>query len=439
MPRVPKLKVEITADDKLSKSLNRAVRGASRALRGIGSAASFAAKSVGLIGAAGAGAAYGVYRLTRSYSESVDALDEQAQSIGMSAQALREWQGVAERNGISADQLANAFGKMNVTVAQARLGTGALAGLLKKASPALLAQVQATKDNEEAQALLFEAARMLNNEEERALLVTTAFGKSGRLLIPTIKQGADAIDAQRADVKRLRGELSGPAIEAASDFEDQISRLTQAGLGLRDAIGSDLVRAATPALKSLTEWLVDERGNVAAKIATEIKNIATSLAAVDWKGVAGTMTEAASGMVSMLRVAVDAAKLLRGDTSGFDARAGGMDIPRHAVPLPARQQVPLSDFEQRLSPTEQHYRQVQRVVDKTPGSFIMGGVPEAITQSVGMTGIMRALALAAAPTTGQITIKVEAAAGTAIRSVKDKINGPVDFALEAATGTSMRY
>jgi len=310
----------------------------------------------------------------------------------MSAQALLEWQGVAERNGIAADEMVAGLSKMNVAVSGVRNGTGKLTKTLKAHLPGVYAQIKAAKDNEEAQAILFRAIRAVPNEMDRAALASEAFGRSlGPKLLTLLESTDEELATARGRIRALRGEMTPDKLRAASDFNDQIEDVSDAFGGLRDAISLDLIKAAGPALSELTSWLTTERAGIAKEIASGIKEIATELARVDWKGVAGDMLNAAKEMASMLTTAIDAAKLLTGDVSvlGKGSREAGSQGVRPPRLENGRVIAPLSDAP----------RSAADLSDRYGGQ----GAPISILQqSGGVSGLIRVVVEAARGTGAEV-------------------------------------
>lgn len=418
-----------SADDRLTKSLRTIVGRGVRTIRGLATASKAAAIGVAGVGAAGGAAAYGVYKLTRSYSESIDALDEQATAIGMSAQALREWQGVAELNGVGADAMTSALSRMNIAVSGVHNGTGKLNKMLKEHLPLVYKQVKGAKTNEEAQAILFRAVRAVADETDQAALAAAIFGReAGPRLLNVIKKTDDELAAMRGEVTKLRGPLSKDAVQAASDFEDQLSKTKWAAEGLRDAIGSELVKAAMPALKELTAWLTDNRGEVAKEIAGSIKEIASELARVDWRGIGSTMLEAVKEAAKVMRGMLDIA-----ENAGYYVKNPGRILPDASYALDRLFVGPKPDTFPRLMPAVGVVPEYQQGFTLGPGTGVSTSpLPQA--SGPGISGIGRSLVRGALDTVSrsEVTVKVIGPA----EIVSTKTSGPTRLKAEDhSTGT----
>ncbi len=121
------------------------------------------------------------------------------------------------------------------------------------------------------------------------------FGRSFQKLVPLLKDGRAGLEAAADEADRLGVTLSTETGQQAEAFNDNLTRLQTAALGLSQAVASDLL----PDLVALTDEFVGS--------ATEGDKL---------RGVASDIADAFRGIGSVVGVAVDAFKVVSGTVRG---------------------------------------------------------------------------------------------------------------------------
>ena len=192
--------------------------------------------------------------VTFDLSTQGDELAKTSRRLGITAEAYQELTYAADMSGVSAETLTTSLEYMSKAVGQAQAGTGRLKSYLEKTNPALLAQVKAAQNSEEAFNLLAAAASDIKNPMEAAAFATAAFGGSGQEMLQLTSEGADGIAFLREEAQRYGNVMSTEVAEAAERFNDAQANVMQVVKGLALAIGGELLAPMADAMQGFAEW-----------------------------------------------------------------------------------------------------------------------------------------------------------------------------------------
>lgn len=148
--------------------------------------------------------------------EEADALNDQAEALGLSTKELQEWSYAADLGGSNADALVAAF---------KRIGAGASAkGLqelgIKTTDAANEARIATDVFEDAADALA-----KIDNPAERSAKAAAIFGKQYAVLMPLLNQGREGIAKLRAEFGELGGGFDDDFIKNAAEVKDETDRL----------------------------------------------------------------------------------------------------------------------------------------------------------------------------------------------------------------------
>ena len=191
----------LKAVDAAVASTNRSMRGLANSLGPVGAGLSKLGVA-GLAAAGGAVAAGGLFALTKRAAESANALLDQSRAIGISVEALQEWQFVAEQSGVAADQFSGLMLKLSKRLGDiTTTGSGPLVGFLQKFDESLLDALRSSTGFDQQLTLLINKLGQLTTAAERASFADALFSESGRTVGLVALQGAERIEELR---QRLR-------------------------------------------------------------------------------------------------------------------------------------------------------------------------------------------------------------------------------------------
>jgi len=231
------------------------------------------AKRLTFIGGAATAAAGGLYAMVNATAVAGDRIAKVSSQLGLSTDAYQELMFAADRSGVSQGVFNSSIGAFTKRLGEARVGTGGLTTFLKKFSPSLLKQMQATKTAEEGLMLLFSAMDKIEDPTMRAALASAAFSRAGIGMVNLTKNGTKEIEKLREQYRVLGGTISEDAAKASEDFIDAQTDMKLALTGVRNIIGGQLMPQVTALTRRFTEFVVQNRS----KISEFSKNFAREL------------------------------------------------------------------------------------------------------------------------------------------------------------------
>lgn len=202
-----------------------------RSMRGI---------SVGMA-AAGVGLALAM----KGQLNAADAAGEMAQQIGISVEDLTRLRHVAKMSGTSVSGMETGVRQLARAMAA---GSPAIKGLGVEVRDAN-GELRPTVDVMEDIAAKFAAMPDGAEKTARAMKI---FGKGGAEMIPILNQGKTGMQALMAEADRLGITISQETSDAASNFNDNLTRLKGTMGGLLNVI----VASLAPTLEKLSDWAV---------------------------------------------------------------------------------------------------------------------------------------------------------------------------------------
>lgn len=222
-----------------------------------------AAKKTALVSAAAVGAVAGVWKLGSDAATTGANLQDMADRLDISAEALQRYDYIALQSGVETEQLVKSIAK-----ARDAVGT-ALAGGTNTASKALqtlfgdLSKIPT--GTEEAFTAIIEKLSQVEDSTMQAYYANEIFGERlATNLIPLINNGADRL-AQLGEEFESIGYLSNEQVQSLADFDDELNIMKErlslaktelgiAMLPIMEQFADILSNVVVPAIKSLSEW-----------------------------------------------------------------------------------------------------------------------------------------------------------------------------------------
>lgn len=222
-----------------------------------------AAKKTALVSAAAVAAIAGIYKLGSDAATTGANLQDMADRLDISAEALQRYDYIALQSGVETEQLVKSIAK-----ARDAVGT-ALAGGTNTASKALqtlfgdLSKIPT--GTEESFTAIIEQLSKVEDSTMQAYYANEIFGERlATNLIPLINNGADRL-AQLGEEFESIGYLSNEQVQALADFDDELNIMKErlslaktelgiAMLPIMEQFADILSNVVVPAIKSLAEW-----------------------------------------------------------------------------------------------------------------------------------------------------------------------------------------
>ncbi len=231
------------------------------------------AKRIAKIGAAAtAAAAVGLFALAKNVANIGDKFQKMSISLGVSTKALSSLKFAAELSGASMQDVEKALKTVakRANDAQAGLSTAV------RSFEQLGISIEDTEGNlKSVDVLLVESAdafAKMTDNTKAAALAQELFGKSGVNLLPLLKQGSKGIKAMQEEAEKLGITFSKAAADDAAQFNDQMLRVQNVILGIKNQIGQALIPVITDLLDKILAWTSANRGLIDVKIKAFIED-----------------------------------------------------------------------------------------------------------------------------------------------------------------------
>ena len=222
-----------------------------------------AAKKTALVSAAAVGAIAGVWKLGSDAATTGANLQDMADRLDISAEALQKYDYIALQSGVETEQLVKSIAK-----ARDAVGT-ALAGGTNTASKALQALFgdlsKIPTGTEEAFTAIVDKLAQVEDSTMQAYYANEIFGERlATNLIPLINNGADRLEQLGEEFESI-GYLSDEQVQSLADFDDELNimkerlelaktELGMAMLPIMENFADILSNVVVPAIQSLSEW-----------------------------------------------------------------------------------------------------------------------------------------------------------------------------------------
>lgn len=156
--------------------LARGLRDAASAAGRLGSRLAGVIGPLGAIG--GAASIAGLGKIVTDFATGADETSKFARQVGLSTEALQEYQYAADRQGVSQQVFNASLVAFSKRLGELRAGTGGLHTMLKKVNPAFAEQLKNAESTEEAFGLMMKALSNIEDPQRRAALAAAAFSRS---------------------------------------------------------------------------------------------------------------------------------------------------------------------------------------------------------------------------------------------------------------------
>lgn len=182
-----------------------------------------------------------------------DEMDEMAQKVGLSVEALSRLRYAAEISGVPIDVLSTGVRKLSQAMEVVASGdvTGAAARSLAALGVSATTASGQLRPTEDVLIDIAEAFARAQDGAGKTAIAMNIFGKSGAELIPFLNQGRAGIAALTDEADKFGVTLSGATAKAAGEFNEHLDKMAQMTRGVFNRIAAELL----PSLNALAQYL----------------------------------------------------------------------------------------------------------------------------------------------------------------------------------------
>lgn len=266
----------------------------------LNAALNIAKMSAALLAIASAAAVSSFFAITKGFADAGDEAATTATKLGITTQELQKMRFAADMLDVSNETLDQGMGKLSRSIVMASKGAKdqvkalRLLGYTEK-------QIRSGKISvTEATTKL--AARMEDETKAKsnAIIANTLFGKSYLEMMPMLKAGGGAIAELAAEAERLGLVMDEQAIKSAEQYDDANKRLQYSLMGVRNAIGAQLIPLLNPLINGLKDWIVANRELIAQKFTDFILALSAALKDINWRAVLDGISTLANGLAKLV-------------------------------------------------------------------------------------------------------------------------------------------
>lgn len=188
--------------------------------------------------------------------EAADSLNDTADQLGITTDALQQWQVAAKFAGAESAELAAGFRVLTKNAVDAKDGAGAAGPVFKQLGVDVK---DANGELKDVPALMRETLiglSKIENPAERSAIAMQVLGKAGTKLAPLAKDGAEGLDQLLGKLEELGGGYSQDALEGAGAVGDALDELGLATTSLKNRLAVTLFPALSEFLRYGTKLVV---------------------------------------------------------------------------------------------------------------------------------------------------------------------------------------
>lgn len=216
--------------------------------------------AIATVGAAGAGAAAGVFALTKSTAGAYDNIGKFAGRIGISTEALSAYHHVAELSGISQQTMNMGFQRMTRRISEASKGTGVAVKALDELG--ISVDSISSKAPDQQFEMIAEALEGVESSGDKARIAMQFFDSEGVALLQTLSGGTDGLKAMKEEAEKFGLVVSAKAAANAAAFNDSLTRVTGAMKGLKNYMAEQAMPIITGLSNRFAEFVANNRGTI---------------------------------------------------------------------------------------------------------------------------------------------------------------------------------
>lgn len=202
-----------------------------------------------------------------------DKLDEMAQSVGMSTQALQEFQYAASFAGVSAEEFNGAVMKLSRSMAAAKEGSEEATKAYSTLGVKVTDGHGKLRKTEDVLMDLEAAFKKLPDGPQKVALAMDVFGRSGAHLIPMLNGVNPSLAELRKEAENLGYVMGEDAIRASAELADNFDRLKATTAGLWRSALAPVLPTLNDIVKKFLAWRQENAALMRQTITKWIKTI----------------------------------------------------------------------------------------------------------------------------------------------------------------------
>ena len=228
-----------------------------------------------------------LYKLTDSFAQAGNEIQNVSERLGISTDAFQELAFAFHMADISQEDFVASMQKLQKNMVEARMGTGDAMHAFNALGINLKTSSGRVKNAEEVLGEFADGIHGIKDAALKTKLVMTVFGKSGAPLLNLLSQGSAGIAKFRAEARRVGAVMDKDQIANASGFDDAMKSVGATLLMVRNIVGSAVAPELVKIGEALQSYILDH--------VDDIKSFAKQFA----EGIPGALKMATDALASL--------------------------------------------------------------------------------------------------------------------------------------------
>ncbi len=251
-----RLEIELLANmARLQSDMAEAKRSVGGAMQGIQSSVEMA--KTAFIGLGVAGMAVSFAGTIKGAIDAADQINKLSQRTGLAAEQLSQLQFAAKLSDVSTESLTTGLKKLNISIAEGAAGDKEKIANFKALGITL---TDASGKVKTADQVLMDMSDRFSTAKDGAgktAVAVALLGKAGDEMIPLLNGGSGALMDMMGNANKLGLTISTDFAKQAEEFNDNITIMQTASQKAAIALGSDLVRGLSTAMKAMVDATIE--------------------------------------------------------------------------------------------------------------------------------------------------------------------------------------
>jgi hypothetical protein len=243
---------------------------------GVGMVASAMAGAAGVVGGLFAGITSGAFALANAANEDIDALGDLAAGTGIAVGELDRLTQMLKMSGVEAGQSKAMFKLFSKNLGDLQDPATGTARELDRVNGPMAKLIQTSGNATDALTGALDMLVEMPAGYQRTKTATMLFGRSSTDLLRILAKGPAAYRELRKEIEAT-GLLTDDMVAKSDAYGDAQDNMSRAIVGLKRAIGVELMPALTPAVESLAKFVNMNRGQIGSAVAIVAGNIGEAL------------------------------------------------------------------------------------------------------------------------------------------------------------------
>lgn len=199
---------------------------------------------------------------------------------GVSVQSLSEWSHAASMNGLANEEFIGSVKYLNKTLSSAAQGNQQALLVFKRAGVSIYDASGKIKTADEIMLSASDTFAKMPEGIYKSSLAMAMFGNNGNKMVSLMQGGSGAIKDLAQEARELGITFNQADANAGADFNDSLSILKKSIQGVSFSIGKQLYPLITPLVKSISQWVKENRELISSKVAEWIEKFKSQLPAI---------------------------------------------------------------------------------------------------------------------------------------------------------------